>query len=314
MEQTAWKVLNELYRDADQTMEQIASECRIDGSEATEIRRQLEDRQVIQGETPVIKPGALGFSVPSYHFIKTAENYDEVLEDGVGPFDMWNGSQLASVVLGEHDLVLRKVSENGERFNNFANNLIDSRDFPTIRDSSSYRVTERIRWHGQNVPGDQIYGVDPVDLSPVDRDVLIELQRDGALRDKPEQIAQSLDLSAGTVVDAVQRLEENVILGYSINTDLEAGGLHRAYLTLKTVRGGYDETVEALREEPPLSASYVVSGTGHEWSDLGVEIVFDSIDHLDRQTDRIRTVSGARETRTFASTKTLYDSGTYDLN
>lgn len=298
-------ILTELYSDSVQDRDELASQIDIDREQLDSRIQQLQDDGIITRFSAVPDPGKLGFPIPSYHFMSLAQNYDEAIEKGMPYFQAFSGSELAMIVLGEYDLILRKLSESDARLNNFMNNLINDPDYPKYDKSETYRVTERIRWRGFDISSDNRYEVDTVELSEPEEDVLQILRREGHLRTRPNEIANRIGESPETVIDAINNLEEEVILGYSIDIDFNTIGWNRAFLGLSSLRGEYERVIESVRDMDGLSVPYIVSGSGFNWAHIGVELVFESISELDKLTDEIRTAGGARETRTFLSTKTL---------
>lgn len=298
-------VLAELYTDFTQDRDELADKAGVTRTKLGERIQRLRDQGIINRFEAVPDPGKIGFPVTSYHFISLAQNYNEAVEKGIPYISAFRGSGLAMVVLGEYDLIIRKLCSSDARLNSFMNNLINDPEYPRYDKSETYRVTERIRWRGFDIPGDNRYEVEQAELSEIEKDVLQLLQREGHLRTRPNEIADRIDTSPGAVMDAIDFLEEEVILGYSIDIDFRKIGWNRAFLGLSSLHGEYDHVIKAVRDLNPLHVPYIVSGSGFNWAHLGLELTFESIDQLDELTDNIRINGGARETRTFLSTKTL---------
>lgn len=301
------QIVSSLYTDCTRSWNEVASEVNADEEQVTERVDRLSDEGVINQFTAIPDPATLGFPIPSYHFMGLAQNYDTAIKKGMPYFQAFGGSELAMVVLGKYDLILRKLSESDARLNNFMNNLINDPDYPKYEKSETYRVTERIRWRGFDIPEPNRYEVDQYEMDDVERDTLKILRRNGRLRTKPDEIATRIDESPGDVMEAVQRLEDEVILGYSVDIDIERLGWNRAFLGLSSIRGEYEDVIESVCEFSPLNVPYILSGSGFSWAAIAIELVFESLTELDELTDRIRTAGGARETRTLLSTKTLVD-------
>lgn len=298
-------IIRSLYEDSTQTHAELADEYNVDENTVTNRVEKLVEDGVINKYTAIPDPGKIGFPVASYHFLGLAENYEDAIEAGMPYFRAFRGSELAMVMLGEYDVILRKVSQSDTRLNVFMNNLINDPDYPSYDKSRTYRVTERIRWRGFDIPRYDRFEVEPVDLTKEEKEVLRVLRHDGRLRTKPNKIATKIDMSPGDVSDVISDLEEKIILGYSIDVNLNKLGWHRGFIGLSSLRGEYDRVVESLQESSSLHVPYIVSGSGFDWAHLGAELICESVSHLDEMTDRIRQDSGSRTTRTLLSTKAL---------
>lgn len=299
------EIIETLHEDCTQSHTEIADELNEDKTTITDRVERLVDDDIISNYTAVPDPGKIGFPVPSYHFIGLAQNYEEAIEAGMPYFRAFGGSELAMVVLGKYDIILRKLSKSDARLNNFMNNLINDPDYPKHEISQTYRVTERIRWRGFNVPHHDRFEVEPVKLTQDEEKVLKILRGDGRLRTKPDEIASKVDMDPGNVIDTISDLEEKVILGYSIDVNFDKLGWHRGFIGLSSIQGEYNQVVKSLRESDQLYVPYIVSGSGFNWAHLGAELIFKSVSHLDDITDEIRQYGGARSSRTLFSTKTL---------
>lgn len=301
------KILSELYSDSTKDPETVADSIGVPETEYRNQLKELDQSGIIKQYTAVPDPGKLGFPVPSYHFMSLAQNYDEAIKKGMPFFQAFGGSELAMVVLGEYDLVLRKLSSSDARLNNFMNNIINDPDYPKYDKSETYRVTERMRWRGFDIPETDRYEVTQVELTEIEQQTLKILRRNARLRTKPHEIAQRIGASTEEVTDAIDHLEDDVILGYSIDIDYDQLGWHRAWLGLSSLRGGYEEAIKSVKDINPLNVQCIVSGSGFNWAHIGVELVVDSLTELDEVTDKIRRSGSARETRTFLSTKSLVE-------
>jgi Lrp/AsnC family leucine-responsive transcriptional regulator len=309
-------VLSALRTDGAKTDEELAKEIGVAETRVTDARESLESMGAIESYSAAIDPATVGFDTLSYHFVGAVDNYDETLEDGVPTYNMWEGTQLVMVVLGQYDLIIRKASRDAESFSRFAKNLIETTETPGFTRRESYRVDERYRWNGQDISSSRQYSVpDPVEISELEREVLSVLLKNGRLRRKPEELSKRLDASPAAVVEAAERLEdESIITGYTVNVDLDSMGWNRAFLGLSAVQDGYEASVERLLDFDPLHIPYVVSGTGFNWSDIGVELVFESVEELDQLTDEVRIECDALESRTFLSTKVFQDDRSVPLD
>jgi DNA-binding Lrp family transcriptional regulator len=311
---TDTKILRELRSNARQSASTIASEIGEDQERVADRIAELEESGAIRAYRANIDPAKVGYSVQSYHFVGAADNWDRTLELGLPTYNRWAGVQLVMVVLGQYDLILRKVNEDNKTYNNFAKNIINNPNNPAFVRRESYRIDERYRWNGADLPKTSRYPPDPYDLDPLERDLLIALQKDATLRDRPGDLADAVGGSPSEVTKAVENLEQDdVILDYTVDIDVSELGWYRALLGLSAIHGGYDSAVEELMDLDPLYVPYITSGSGFNWSDVAVELVVRSVEHLDQLTDEIRIECDAKETRTFLSTNPLQDDLLLDL-
>lgn len=304
-----YALIEALRRNAARSDRELASDLGENMTDVEAARERLEERGVIESYSAVIDPPAVGLDTLSYHLVGATDNYDETLADGLPTYNAWGGTQLVMVVLGQYDLIIRKVSEDSDAFSRFARNIIENTNTPGFTRRETYRVDERYRWNGQNISEDKQYGVsDPVDTTEIRRNVLNTLVRDGRLRRRHDQLAERVGEPVSDVTAAVETLEQRgVITGYTANVSFDTLGWYRAFLGLSAVQGGYKSSIDRLLQFDPFRVPYIVSGTGFNWLDIGVELVFESIEMLDDLTDEIRTECDARESQTLLSTKVFQD-------
>ncbi len=108
-------------------------------------------------------------------------------------------------------------------------------------------------------------------IDEVDRRIIYELQRD-ARHTSASDIAESLDVSARTVRNHIQRLEEDgVIEGYSVNVDFEAAGYQLHTLIVCTAPIADREAIARKALEVPgvVAVREVMTGEGN----VHVEVV-----------------------------------------
>ncbi|TKX67667.1 Lrp/AsnC family transcriptional regulator [Halorubrum sp. SP9] len=307
-------VLEQLRRNATLDTEAIAERTGLGPAAVDEAREVIHDRGLVDSYAAVVDPAAVGHEESSYHFIGAIDNYDDTLRNGVPEFNDWGGSQLAMVGFGNYDMIFRKVSKSEERLDRFAQNLITNPKYPSLRETSTYRINERYRWNGADVEENQ-YGQPVCGLDDDRREVLSVLQADGNLRNRPGKVAERADIATGEAAEIIDELEEDgVILGYTALPDVESLGWYRGFLGLSNLENSYEGVVDNLLELEPLYAPYIVSGTGATWADIGIEFVCRSIEHLDELTDRIRVGLDARESRTLLSPKVFQNKRTVNVD
>jgi DNA-binding Lrp family transcriptional regulator len=311
------EILKHLYRDSSQSSEEIAADMGV-GEDLVENRKEsLMSSGAIDRRISVVDPVKVGQELPSYHFASFEHNYDRALDEEMAYFSYWKGSQLGMVVLGDYDMIFRKVNKSNADMDIFASNVLggSTDEGPDnakslMRSPETYEVNQRIRWHGQNISsGEQRRGrVEPGDLDPIERSVLERLQQDGELRSSPEKLAEKIDRAPKEVYEALDHLsDENIILGDSIefHPSVMSSPWYRAFYGL-SIEKNYDGVVAELQSSEPLHVPYVVSGTGFSWADLAAELLVPSVELLDKLTDKLRSIEGVKASRTYLSTKELY--------
>jgi len=307
-------VLEQVRRDANRNDEEIAERAGLNPAAVDRAREEIHDQGLVDSYAAVVDPAAVGHQESSYHFIGAIDNYDETLRNGVPEFNDWGGSQLAMVGFGNYDMIFRKVSRNEERLDRFAQNLITNPKYPSLRETSTYRINERYRWNGANLEENR-YGQTNSGLDNDRREVLSVLQANGRLRNRPGKVAERADIATGEAAEIINELErDGVILGYTAFPDVESLGWYRGFLGLSNLENSYEGVVDNLLELEPLYAPYIISGTGATWADIGIEFVCRSIEHLDEFTDRIRVGLDARESRTLLSPKVFQNERTVNVD
>lgn len=317
------EILKHLYRDSSQSPAEIAEKTGIEEVNVKERIESLKSTGAITRSICVVDPVKVGQELPSYHFASFEHNYDRALDEEMAYFSYWKGSQLGMVVLGDYDMIFRKVSEGSSDIDIFATNVLGGAtdqgpDADSLMQSpETYEVNQRIRWHGQNISsGDQRRGrVELNDLSFVEKKVLKKIQEDGQLRYSQEELAEEIDLTPKEVYKALDDLNErDIILGDSIefHPSVMDSPWYRAFYGL-SIKRNYDEVVSELQSYEPLHVPYVVSGTGFSWADLAVELLVPSVEVLDNLTDDLRKIEGVKASRTYFSTKELYRDDTIPI-
>lgn len=310
-----------LNQNSSLSMREIADQLSIGREEAEETTARLEDKGAIDRFT-VIDPRKVGLTAPGYAMIQCEETYDRAIDESVAHVDEHPGVQSIGTVFGEYDIIIRKLSDGVHKLNNFANNALN---FTTAQ--KTCLTTELIRWQGIDVPPDE-WELDPdldEELNTGKKSVLQALWADPTLKQDHSELARRVGLDLDEVTGAISELEKrNVILGYSVKPTLDMLGWGRAYLGISTLpdlpptndeeEENYQYVIENLlkenrREEvmkDHLHVPFVSSGLGMTAADVFVEVVFESMTHLDALSDEIRETDGVRTTRTYIEANSYY--------
>jgi len=111
------------------------------------------------------------------------------------------------------------------------------------------------------------------------------------------ELAKSLGVSRGTVVNRLARLEKDgIIIGYTVclKPDAESNAAVVAWVSIAVEGDGTREVVRALLSEPAVRSLHDTNG---RW-DLVAEVEAATIDRLSQLLERVRTIKGIENTET----------------
>jgi DNA-binding Lrp family transcriptional regulator len=207
-----------------------------------------------------------------------------------------------------------------------------------FENQETYPIFEIRRWHGQD--RDESLRSKPADLGSLELEVLRRLMQDSTRSDHEISEAIKAGIKQGhtdTLVDDLNRigtenvgdarqslLDNDVLLGYSVDYDLEDMGWNRAVMGISLKPGysdeGHDAAVEKLMSfdddmgkgvDAPLNnftLPYITSGLGQSWADLMLEIIVSDTSDINKIASRIREeIESVESTRTHLMTKSLMD-------
>lgn len=266
-------ILPELYADG-----RIANRAdRYADLKGGELVDTFKDDGILSDGFAVVDPRFVGYSFPSYTFIETKnEVYRDSAEDGQDvndrlsqafgadytDFDRPNKALMLGIVLGDFDVIHRRVDEDryanarfvkDAKMNEFAAEL----DF--FQNMETYPIFEIIRWHGKDSPTP--LNRKPDQLTPVQLEIIRQLRNDASLsdadiRDRIDEIAEHAPdellispsdaqrLQANDIENERQDLEDkDVILGYSVDYAPSHFHLHSALMGI-TIEPGHDDEAE----------------------------------------------------------------------
>ena len=312
-------ILKQLYVDSRQSPEDIADIVGLDSATVRNKISQWESSELISDPVAVVDPGKIGYPLMSYHLINFQKNYDYAIDRGLRQFSKWPGTQLAMVVLGDYDVIARKVSQSESKLDIFATNVLSNPDSDIkeefgpqtsqLFDIETVKVTQTIRRNGIDIPDSKQRSDDnEIEISNTEAAVIRCLQSDARLREKPEEIAAEVAATSRSEVEkTIERLEDlGIITKYSRRIDPDAGEWYRAFFAISVERGRYEDVVEELTKESKVSVPFIQSGLGYNWADIFTELLIVSIEELDTITDRLRSIDGVKSSRTFLGTRSPY--------
>jgi DNA-binding Lrp family transcriptional regulator len=315
LDETDREVLEVLNQNSSLGADSVATQLGISRSNAEERISRLEDD--IMERFAVIDPRKVGLTVPGYAFAQCEETYDTAIDQSLQFVKEHEGVQSIGTVYGEYDIIIRKLSTDLYKLNNFSTNGIS---YSTAQKTCA--TTELIRWHGIDVASDEWETHTDIaeNIDDTSEAVLEALQKDPTLRSDQMALAHHIDSELDDVSGAIRQLEQqDVILGYSIRLNLDQLGWGRVYLGISTLsdlpptndqqqsQSNYQQVRSNLQKEykkddirkDNLHIPFVGSGLGESKADIFAEVVFESMEHLDKLTDEIREMDGVKTTRTY---------------
>ena len=288
--------------------------------------------------TIVVDPRYVGYSFPSYMFVESENSLSDAIAAGDDDFAQpWKALMLGTT-LGQYDLIHRRVDQ--DRYAN-ARFTVRAKNGPNLNffeNQETYPIFEIRRWHGQD--RDESLRSKPADLGSLELEVLRRLMQDSTRSDHEISEAIKAGIKQGhtdTLVEDLNRigtenvgdarqslLDNDVLLGYSVDYDLEDMGWNRAVMGISLKPGysdeGHDAAVEKLMSfdddmgkgvDAPLNnftLPYITSGLGQSWADLMLEIIVSDTSDINKIASRIREeIESVESTRTHLMTKSLMD-------
>lgn len=223
------------------------------------------------GGTAVIDPRYIGYRFPSYVFVETRDHFGQAIEASHDIFHQPNKALMLGTLLGEYDVVHRRVDEDRYQNASFAVNAKHRMMVDFFDKTETYSVFQIARWHGKDAGGRLTN--EPELPDPLSLEVLRHLTRNVTLKDKEisDSIKTKIDnndkdllvedkseITPGEIGKRINKLEdENILLGYSIDYDLSKIGWNRAImgLSLKSDysndsdrKDGHDSVIETLQD------------------------------------------------------------------
>lgn len=295
------------------------------------------------GPYGVIDPRLIGHFYPSYMFIESGDRVSSGFDNRGDVFYDDNRALMIGAVLGEYDFVSRRADLDQFRHAQFSVEAIDSSEKSFIRSAETYPIFSIARWHGQNVPinnmtlSTDIRDLDRYQPSDIECEFLYERNRnpEGGVDEWVDNIEQRASVDEGLIdkEEVADRIDdsggaENIALGLDDYILGQSIGISPANLSgyqhlivgisvkegVETENGDqYDlpneKVMHNIRDQfDRWTMPYIVSGVGKSWGDILVEIHTDTIDDMERYARELREdVDGVRSTRTFALTGTSFN-------
>lgn len=282
----------------------------------------------------VIDPRYLGYSFPSYTFVEMENNLERGFEASRSDFNNPNKAMLLGSVLGDIDLIHRRVDENKWANADFAKwakgRLTYFEKFET------YPVFQIARWHGKDIhePVNQ----EPSLLNQSEKDVITALREDPTLVWKIKQNSKNEDITLPNVIQkhgldltenvTDELMSDEILLGTSHTFDINSSPWNMAAmgLTLGKESGAqeteprmdltddHDRVIKNLQNLDTefidnFHLPFITSGVGQGWADILLEIRFEENHHLESIAKSIRDIDHVETTRTYIMANQIFDHG-----
>lgn len=339
--QAARNIIIELYKDS-RLLENPAKLSEQAGYSEPLVEDAIENVRSDENDTVdhtiVVDPRYVGYSYPSYMFVESENSLEDAINAGPDDFTQpWKALMLGTT-LGQYDLIHRRVDQ--DRYAN-ARFTVRAKNGPKLNffeDQETYPIFEIRRWHGHD--REEPLRSKPADLDALKLEVLRRLMQDSTRTNHEISEAIKVGIKQGhtdTLVDDLNRIsaenvsnarqslrDSDVLLGYSVDYDLEAMGWNRAIMGISLKPGysdeGHNTAVKKLlafddnmgkNTDAPLNnftLPYITSGLGQSWADLMLEVIVSETSDINKIASRIRDeIDSVESTRTHLMTKSLMD-------
>jgi DNA-binding Lrp family transcriptional regulator len=329
------QLISTLYRDGTLYYDPETLADRIGLRDADAIQTSLERLgSRIQSPFTVIDPRYLGYSFPSYTFVETKNNLETGAEARETHFRNPRHTMLIGTVLGDVDLIQRRVDENRWANGEFAKWANERLDY--FEKFETYPIFQIARWHGQD--RSEALVEPPRDLSETERTVLQSLREEPRILQRLRSADASLestdlpssleDYDVSGVKDVVERLlEEEIILGASVSHDLfnspwkcalmgltlgsedEGDSSDGPRMELTTNHDAVIEKLQTLETElvDNFTMPFISSGVGQNWADVVIELRVEDSHDLDQIAETVRAIDHVETTKTYLMTNSCYN-------
>jgi len=280
----------------------------------------------------VFDPRYVGYSFPSYTFVKTENNLENGVKAKRSHFPNPETAMMLGTVLGDVDIVQRRADEDRWANAEFAKWAKGRLDY--FENFETYPVFQIARWHGKDRTAS--LEASPRALRDVETAVVNHLRDDPellAILDADELTAETrpaaLDQYTVTEIEtAVQTLrDDDVLLGTSISYDIYNSPWSCAIMGLSLgtedteadpqtprmdLTVDHDHVIGELLDAEteylnPFTMPFVTSGIGQGWADILLELRIDEPYHLDKIAEEIRGIDYVESTKTYFMTTMLFN-------
>lgn len=280
----------------------------------------------------VVDPRFLGYQFPSYTFVETENNLEEGSNAKENHFDRPDDALFLGTVLGDYDLIHRRIDRNRWQNANFAKWAKGRLSY--FEEFETYSIFQIARWYGKDRESPLEKEEDIRELDDVEKDVIHKLNENLNLLKKVEQ---EIDLDQSEVPERLDRYdnnliketisdlkEEEILLGSSVTYDInnspwnsvvmglalgkeEDSGEEGPRMDLGVDHQSVIEELQSLNTEyiDNFTMPFITSGIGQGWADILLELRVEDVHHMDSIAQEIRDIEYVTTTQTYMLTDVL---------
>lgn len=330
-------LITTLHNDGSQYYAHEELEEKLDLSENENAKERIEKFDgIIDSPFVVVDPRFLGYKFPSYTFVETENNLEDGSEAKGTHFDRPRDALFLGTVLGDYDLVHRRIDRNRWQNANFAKWAKGRLSY--FEEFETYSIFQIARWYGKDreSPIEKESGIRNVD--EVENDIIAALdQNTDFLKKVSQYIKQDADLELSDIPDELDEYDsylvrdkisnledEEILLGSSITYDINNSPWNSVVMGIslgeeKDSAGegprmdlGVDhhsviEELQSLDTEyiNNFTMPFITSGIGQGWADILLELRVEDVHHMDFIAQEIRDIQYVTTTQTYMLTDVL---------
>lgn len=306
--------------------------------------RDIKDR--LESTFPVFDPRFLGYEFPSYTFIETENNLEEASEEDTTLSRLDDKAQLLGTVLGDVDLIHRRVDE--DRWANAKFAKWAKQRLCVFEQFETYPIFEIARWYGKDIKeslepesngnSDSNDAKTIRELTPDEERTIQALYEEPGLLELTSDDKRYLDFTFPDVISTFKQNEiekiitqlkdDEILLGSSATYDINKSPWKCAFmgLSLGTDNGevDHDNVINELQEPEfggddqdddkehwdKFTMPFITSGVGQGWADILLELRIKDLGDLDDIAQNIREIGDVKSTKTYLMTDTLINENT----
>jgi hypothetical protein len=279
----------------------------------------------------VIDPRYLGYRFPTYTFIETENNLEHVSNAGLNHFKQPEEALFLGTVLGEYDLVHRRVNEDrwtSAEFAKWAKNRLSY-----FENFETYSIFQIARWYGKDRSEPIRQESEIRTLTEAERDVIEYVQDDPSLlrpaarsglddSDVPTQLS---DYGKEEIQRTIENLrKEDILLGSCVTFDLNntpwkpvlmglsLGGEGDTESPRMDLSVDHDHVVSKLQDLESeyinnFTMPFITSGIGESWADILLELRVENVHHMDMIARKVRDIDYVKSTQSYMMTDVRFN-------
>lgn len=294
----------------------------------------------VNDKFPVLDPRYIGYEFPSYTFIETKNHLEEASKAKLGHFNRRDKVQLLGTVLGDVDLIHRRVDEHRWANAEFAKWAKERLSF--FEQFETYPIFQIARWYGKDIQkpikansdsngetnnkktlrqltSDEKAVIEAIDENPE----LLRITEDTTV--EANNIRAVSDLDDGEISNIIEKLKgEEILLGSSITYNISRSPWQCAFMGLSLgpeeepeeneprmdLEVDHNHVIDELQKgegdvPDEFTMPFITSGVGQGWADIFLELRIEEMNELDEIAQAVRDISYVESTKTYMMTNTI---------